>query len=261
MELMGRVDLLRPGQRLPERDSGDLAPLVRSFNEMLERLETERAVSSRDALLAQEAERKRVARELHDEVGQGLTVLLLQLSRSADRVPEQYRPMLQQGLTIAGESLADVRRIAKRLRPDVLENLGLEAALTELANEFTTYSGVSVRRRFRVARVVPEPVDLAIYRVAQESLTNIARHANASTAELELEVSDEIVRLVIADDGHGIMREVGAGIRGMRERALLVQGTLDINSTGSGTRVTLGIPCSSLEGRNLADATHTDSPR
>jgi two-component system sensor histidine kinase UhpB len=169
--------------------------------------------------------------------------------------------MLQQGLTIAGESLADVRRIAKRLRPDVLENLGLEAALTELANEFTTYSGVSVRRRFRVARVVPEPVDLAIYRVAQESLTNIARHANASTAELELEVSDEIVRLVIADDGHGIMREVGAGIRGMRERALLVQGTLDINSTGSGTRVTLGIPCSSLEGRNLADATLTDSPR
>ncbi|WP_030265589.1 HAMP domain-containing sensor histidine kinase [Streptomyces violens] len=243
--LMTRVDLLRPGQRLPVTGHGGVAELIRTFNAMLDRLETERATSNARALSAQEAERRRIAQELHDEVGQSMTAVLLGLKRTADRAPEPLRTELQQAQEITRESLDEVRRLARRLRPGVLDDLGLISALTALTTDFATHTGLRVKRHFDADLPPLDPkAELVLYRVAQEALTNIARHAEAERVELSLRGSAVCVLLCISDDGHGngIVRE-GAGIRGMRERALLVGATLDIApDTGNGTRVSLSVP-------------------
>ncbi|MCX2971423.1 MULTISPECIES: HAMP domain-containing sensor histidine kinase [Streptomyces] len=243
--LMTSVDLLRPGQRLPVTGHGGVAELIRTFNDMLDRLETERATSSARALSAQEAERRRIARELHDEVGQSMTAVLLGLKRTADRAPEALRLELQQAQEITRESLDEVRRLARRLRPGVLEDLGLVSALTALATDFTTHTGLAVTRRFDAKLPPLDPqAELVLYRVAQEGLTNVARHAEAGRVDLSLRSGARSVTLRIRDDGHGgaTFRE-GAGIRGMRERALFVGATLDIVSgPGEGTSVALSVP-------------------
>ncbi|GAA1266541.1 MULTISPECIES: sensor histidine kinase [Streptomyces] len=242
---MTTVDLLRPGQRLPVPGHGGFAELISTFNAMLDRLEAERATSSARALSAQEAERRRIAQELHDEVGQSMTAVLLGLKRAADRAPEPLRAELQQAQEITRESLDEVRRLARRLRPGVLEDLGLVSALTSLTTDFATHTGLDVRRRF-----TPDlpPLDhdreLVLYRVAQESLTNTARHAEAARVEVDLHHTPAAVVLHITDDGRGIgAAGEGAGIRGMRERALLISAALDIDEgPGGGTRVSLSVP-------------------
>ncbi|MBA0050556.1 HAMP domain-containing protein [Streptomyces sp. AJS327] len=243
--LMQTIDLLRPGQRLPASGQGDIPDLLRAFNEMLDRLETERGDSSARALSAQEAERRRVAQELHDEVGQSLTAVLLDLKRIADHAPDAMRADLRQAQETTRASLDEVRRVAHRLRPGVLEDLGLVSALTELAEEFAAHSGLTVRRDF----AAPLPplggeVELVLYRVAQESLTNTARHADASGAELSLRSEDGRVVLRVRDDGRGLGASgEGAGLRGMRERALLVGGELNVGTRrGGGTEVRLRVP-------------------
>ncbi|MET9295027.1 HAMP domain-containing sensor histidine kinase [Streptomyces sp. NPDC003077] len=251
--LMATVDLLRPGQRLPVRGHGGVAELIRTFNAMLDRLEAERAASSTRALSAQEAERRRIAQELHDEVGQSMTAVLLGLKRAADRAPESLRDELRQAQEITRESLDEVRQLARRLRPGVLDDLGLVSALTSLAGDFATHTGLEVRRRF--ATDLPEldrQTELVLYRVAQEGLTNAARHADATRIELTLRREPTAVVLSITDNGRGIgVAREGAGIRGMRERALLAGATLDIGrGTGTGTgprsrigtRVSLSVP-------------------
>jgi two-component system, NarL family, sensor histidine kinase UhpB len=243
--LMSSVDLLRPGQRLPVSGGGEVAAVVRAFNEMLDRLETERGTSAARALSAQEAERRRIAQELHDEVGQSLTAVLLDLKRAADRAPGPLRADLRQTQETTRESLDEVRRIARRLRPGVLEDLGLLSALTALATEFSTHTELAVRRRFEpgLPRLSDE-AELVLYRVAQESLTNAARHADARHVELALTRHADAVVLSVRDDGRGIghTRE-GAGIRGMHERALLVGARLSIESgPAGGTEVRLRVP-------------------
>jgi len=244
MRLMETIDLLQPGQRLPEKGSGDLALLIRTFNEMLSRLERERATSSAQALSAQEAERRRVARELHDQIGQNLTVVLLELKHAAEHAPPQTRDRLLRLQETARANLDDVRQIARRLRPDPLEELGLAAALTALGNEFTDSTHLPVHRR--LSRELPplsREIELVIYRVVQESLTNIARHAEAGCAEVDLTYASDTIEVTVSDDGVGCGQTEGAGIRGMRERALLVNGNLRIRSTaGGGTSVHLTIP-------------------
>lgn len=245
--LMTTIDLLRPGQRLTVRGHGDVAELIRTFNAMLDRLEAERAASSARALSAQEAERRRIAQELHDEVGQSLTAVLLELKRTADRAPEPLRGELQQAQEVTRDSLDEVRRIARRLRPGVLEDLGLVSALTALATDFTTHTGLRVRHGFDAGLPAMEPeTELVVYRVAQEGLTNVARHADAVHAELRLYRADDGTGVVLSlsDDGRGlgIARE-GAGIRGMRERALFVGATLEITEKPEGgTRLVLSAP-------------------
>ncbi|MEU1003052.1 sensor histidine kinase [Streptomyces tibetensis] len=244
-KLMTTVDLLRPGQRLPASGGGGVAELIRTFNAMLERLEQERVTSSTRALLAQEGERRRIAQELHDEVGQSMTAILLGLKRSADDAPEPLREELQELQEITRESLDEVRRLVRRLRPGVLDDLGLVSALTSLSEDFATHTGLLVTRRFDADLPALEPEsELVLYRVAQESLTNVARHADARGVTVALRRADGGVVLTVTDDGSGIEapRE-GAGIRGMRERALLVGGTLEITpAPRAGTRVQLTAP-------------------
>ncbi|MBX5475468.1 MAG: HAMP domain-containing protein [Thermoleophilia bacterium] len=240
---MRTVDLLRPGQRLVEEGGLEVAELVRGFNEMLERLEAERRESSRRALAAQEAERARVAAELHDEVGQVLTGVLLQL----DSLPLGASAAVEIDETKQAVRLAldEVRRIAQELRPAMLDHLGLPSALTELAARFEEHTGLPVERRLAssLPRLSPDG-ELAVYRVAQESLTNVARHARASRVELALEPGAGSVVLRVRDDGRGFEHPPdGGGLRGMRERAVLVGGALAVKAgpTG-GVEVRLEVP-------------------
>ncbi|GAA4133969.1 HAMP domain-containing sensor histidine kinase [Streptomyces griseoincarnatus] len=248
--LMTTVDLLRPGQRLPVRGGGEVAELVSTFNAMLERLEGERASSSARAILAQEGERRRIAQELHDEVGQSMTAVLLALKRASDEASEPLREELLQAQEITRGSLDEVRRLVHRLRPGVLDDLGLVSAVTSLTTEFSTHTGLLVARRFDPdLPALDQETELVIYRVAQEGLTNAARHAEARRVEVALRAAGDAVVLEVADDGRGIgaARE-GAGLRGMRERALLIGATLDVRSpdevsaAGTGTRIRLTVP-------------------
>ncbi|MEV5009600.1 MULTISPECIES: HAMP domain-containing sensor histidine kinase [unclassified Streptomyces] len=244
-KLMTTVDLLRPGQRLPEQGGGEVAELIRTFNAMLDRLENERATSSARVLLAQEAERRRIAQELHDEVGQSMTAILLALKRAADEADAPLRDELLQAQEITRGSLDEVRRLVRRLRPGVLDDLGLVAALTSLTTDFATHTGLQVVRRFDADLPALEPeTELVLYRVAQESLTNVARHADAERIEVSLRHTDGAVELAITDDGRGIKAaHEGAGIRGMRERALLIGAGLDIApAPAAGTEVRLTAP-------------------
>jgi len=235
---MENVDLLRPGGRLRPSGSREVAGLMRSFNEMLERLESERRESGRRALAAQEAERKRIAAELHDEVGQIMTGVLLLLEKVASELPAERRELLAEAQEATRRSVDEVRRIAQELRPELLEHLGLASALKALATSVTERAGLEFEKDF--ARKLPplDPdVELAVYRVAQESLTNVARHAQASRVWLSLQPGRESVVLRVVDDGRGLNGQVaagGGGLRGMRERALLVGAALAIERADTG---------------------------
>lgn len=243
--LMERVDLRMPGERLPETGNGAVAELVESFNAMLERLESERSASTARALAAQESERHRIARELHDEVGQGLTAMLLGLKRAIDRAPDDVRADLALVQEAARGSLAEVREVARRLRPGVLEDLGLISALSASATDLSTHSRIHVKRG--LASGLPDlgpETELVVYRVAQEAMTNVARHSGADTVWLSLTREGDAVALVVADNGRGTHgRTEGTGIRGMKERARLVGGQLSVRGRAEGgTEVRLVVP-------------------
>ncbi|MGZ4391876.1 MAG: histidine kinase [Gaiellaceae bacterium] len=247
VERMRTVDLLQPGQRLVEEGGPEVAETVAAFNQMLDRLEVERRESSRRALAAQEAERLRVARHLHDEVGQVLTGVLLQLDALATADGENRRQQVEETKAAVRGALEEVRRIAQELRPELLEHLGLVSALTQLSRSFGDQSGIVVERHFAsdLPKVSAEG-ELAIYRVTQESLTNIARHSQASRVELTLESGADSVVLSVVDNGRG-MAEAPAngsgGLRGMRERAVLVGGALAVKpGRNGGVEVRLEVP-------------------
>lgn len=242
--LMQRVDLLRGEERLPEQGTGDLRRLVTTFNAMLDRLTTERQQSAGETLTAQEHERERIARELHDEIGQNLTVVLLGLKHTIDRAPDPLHYELDQLQQSVRHCAEQVRQVARRLRPGELAELGLRSALISLGNEFTKISGIPVDKA-----ITREPIplgrdaELVIYRIAQESLTNVLRHAHAHHVRLELTQTEHAQRLRIIDDGPSSPIREGTGIRGMRERAALIQAHLSIHpAEAGGTEVCLHIP-------------------
>jgi two-component system sensor histidine kinase UhpB len=246
VERMDRVDLLRPGQRLQVSRDDEVGRVVRAFNQMLDRLESERQRSGRRVLAAQEAERLGIARDLHDEVGQVLTGVLLHLDSSTGSAPE-HRDEIEEAKRAVRRALDEVRRISRELRPEMLEDLGLVSALTELSTSFGRVSGVRVERQFDTSLPKLEPdTELAVYRIAQESLTNVARHANASRVTIALERGPDSVVLRVADDGRGFdsaRSEEHGGLRSMRERALLVDGALAIEQVPTGgVEVRLEVP-------------------
>ena len=185
---MDAADVLRGGQRLPVDSRGEIGALEQTFNRMLERLEKERRDAGANALQAQEEERQRLARGLHDEVGQSMTAVLLQLKRLAANASPEQRTQLAEAQEVVKTSLDDVRRLAQELRPELLDHLGLASALAELASGFEQRTHVRVRRRLERELPPLDPqAELVLYRVAQESLTNVARHAQASEVLLSLE--------------------------------------------------------------------------
>ena len=245
--LMRRVDPLHPGARVHVGGGpSEATELARAFNEMLDRLEDEREDGMRRALEAQESERLRVAQELHDEVGQNLTAALLQLARIRKRAPAELHAELAEATETVRENLEELRRIAQRLRPQALDELGLASALEHFSDRLSEQTGLAIERRFeRDLPVLGHDEELVIYRVAQEALTNVVRHAGASRVRLTLERGYESLVLRVDDDGCGLGDAGGGagGIRGMRERAVLIRADLRIAARAEGgTEVALQVP-------------------
>jgi signal transduction histidine kinase len=243
--------------------------LVRS-NEALRRSQRRARVLTRvrrrllkRILSAQEDERRRIARDLHDEVGQALTSLLIGLRSMADA--DSLATALGRAddlRQVAVSALEEVRRLARGLRPSVLDDLGLAAALERFAADYARAHAVSVEVR------APDPaagrlsgeVETALYRIAQEALTNAAKHAAARHVLVSVERRPGVVQLTVADDGRGFppgKADPGGrlGLTGMRERAALLNGSVAVTSApGTGTTVTVRIPCA--EEKN-GDDTHS----
>jgi two-component system sensor histidine kinase UhpB len=243
---MDRIDPLEPGERVPVTGPpSEVTMLTDAFNAMLERLETERRESARRSAAADDADRRHLASELHDEVGQVLTALVLQIARIRSKGATEDELGIAE--RTAQAALDDVRRLARRLRPEALDELGLAAALNALCNRVSRQTGLVIHRRMPdgALRLTPDE-ELVVYRIAQESLTNVVRHARASSAQIELDQGSDEVVLVVADDGIGLPSDPVAGnggLRGMRERALLIGAALswELRSSG-GTVVRLEVP-------------------
>src|SRR5918992_2626920 len=188
-EVMSSVDPDRPGRRLSGVDplSSEGQALADAFNAMLDRLENARREAARTALAAQEAERLRVARELHDEIGQTLTAVTIQAERAAEGDPDEAAAALRRVAEAVRDSLDEVRRVARELRPEALDDLGLVNALIALCNRVGAQDGPRVIRELQGKLPALSPdVELVIYRIAQESLTNALRHADARSATVSL---------------------------------------------------------------------------
>ncbi len=255
--LARRVDLSRPGDRMPGAEpTSEAGELALTFNEMLARLEAERRDATGRVLAGQEAERLRIAQELHDQIGQELTAVLLGLARVQARVGDAQKADVAGVQDAVRSSLEDVRRIALELRPEALDDLGLHSALAVLCERFAQGSGLSVQQRIaEPLPPLPPESELVIYRVAQEALTNVARHANTDSARLQLNTENGgPLVLTVADDGEGLPDggEPGTGIRGMRERAALIGAELSVaaGADGRGCVVRLALPRATLSARD-----------
>jgi two-component system sensor histidine kinase UhpB len=246
VETMRGHDPLSPGKRVRVSGGPAVVALAQTFNEMLDRLEAERRDSARRALLVQEGERQRIARELHDEVGQTLTGVMLQVEGLAAMIPDELRDRLDELRETARHGTEEVRRIARRLRPEALEDLGLESALAALAAAIGEQAELRIERRLESGILLSHEQELVVYRIAQEALTNIARHADATEVQVHLERSNGDVVLTVRDDGGGLPPGAfrsSQGIRGMRERAMLIGAQLTIaEPAAGGTEVQLSIP-------------------
>ncbi len=250
-ETMERVDLTEPGTRAqPSRDEpADVARLRESFNRMLARLEAERAAAASSVLRAQEAERARIARDLHDEVNQALAAVSLRLAATAEGAPPEFAEELAETQRLATQAMHELLGLARELRPAALDDHGLVTALRTQVRMFG--------ERWRIAAsfapdgtrpMLGEFEQLVAYRVVQEALSNVARHAQASRVKVTVSgCNGAEVTVTVADDGNGIdpkrLNSDRAGLAGMRERALLARAQIDVRETpGGGTTIELTLP-------------------
>jgi len=252
IEEMEKVDLSRPGPLLPASIDGvgeteEVERIELAFLRMMRRLEAERRRAGSAALQAQEQERARVARDLHDEVNQSLTGLLLRLEAAREEAPPELEAELAETRALANKAMTELLSLARQLRPTALDDLGLAAAI---AGQVEQLARGEVEAEFGAEgdfSDLDDDAQLVVYRVAQEALSNAARHSGAGRIEVRLRRSDGGgVTLEVTDDGCGFAfaeSESGLGIGGMRERALLVGGELTIESRpGRGTTVRLTVP-------------------
>lgn len=254
IEEMEKVDLNRPAPALPVSIDGvgeteEVERIELAFLRMLRRLEAERRRAGSAALRAQEEERTRVARDLHDEVNQSLTGLLLRLEAVREAAPPALEPEIAETRALANKAMEELLSLARQLRPTALDDLGLTAAIAGQVEQLR-HSGLKAELRAEGDfSELDDDVQLVLYRVAQEALTNAARHGEAARVEVSLRRDAHRVELEVADDGRGFafeQSERGLGIGGMRERALLVGGDLTIESRpGEGTTVRLSVPAGS----------------
>jgi two-component system sensor histidine kinase UhpB len=229
---------------LLRRHIAELAEERAAVDQLRTRLEAERRAAGAAAIRAQEQERQRLAQDLHDEVNQALTAILLRLEATIQESPPALREELRDTKRLAGQAMEELLRLSRRLRPAVLDDHGLMPALHTQVRDFSEQTGIRATFHPQGAptRLSPEQ-QLAIYRVTQEGLSNIARHASAQRVKVELSFVGRTV-LRISDDGRGFSepRAGGSGLGGMRERALLAGGHLSVwSGDGSGTRVELTI--------------------
>jgi two-component system sensor histidine kinase UhpB len=248
---MEKVDLSTPGANLPpgidgKAETEEVERLELAFLGMMRRLEAERRRSSSAALEAQEEERARVARDLHDQVNQSLTGVLLRLEAARATAPPELAAEIAETRELAHRAMDELLAVARQLRPTALDDLGLRAAI---GGQVEQLARPGVETRFTCehdpGRLDPD-TQLVIYRVSQEALGNAIRHSGAGRIEVTLKREDDRVVLEVTDDGTGFTfaeANTGLGLGGMRERALLVGGELDIESRpGRGTTVRLAVP-------------------
>lgn len=249
VEEMEQADLTRPSaarRDLPDAGgSEEVRRISLTFREMLERLEAERRQGASNALGAQERERARIALDLHDEVNQALTGLLLRIEALRRKAEPELAVELAETGAVAAQAMEELLTIARQLRPTTLDDLGLEAALATLVEEIGRDSGaIAVFESEGEIADVPDEVQLVTYRVAQEALSNAIQHGGPEHIRVRLIGAGPRLELRVSDDGAGFNPKGspdGLGIAGMRERALLCGGVLAIDSEpGAGTRVRLG---------------------
>jgi two-component system sensor histidine kinase UhpB len=216
-----------------------------------------RALSTR-LTQAQEAERTRIARELHDEAGQALTAVRLQLDFVASTlpsgVPSSVRKQIKQAQDLVSRTLQEIRRISIDLRPSLLDDLGLTPALRWQCDHLSRHANLSIHFESKQdSRRLDASVETAVYRAAQEALTNIVRHAQATAVEISLAYQDDRLDLTISDNGRGFPevpgQEIGLGLIGIRERLSAVGGALHIDSRpGTGSTLYIQVPLSPCPG-------------
>ncbi len=255
---MERADLSRPGSSFHDPqgmgEPEEVERLHKTFRRMLERLETERRRASSAALTAQEEERTRIARDLHDEVNQSLTGLLLRLEALREQAPYELAREIDDTKSLANQAMQELLTLARQLRPTVLDDLGLKAALAGNVTELDRRGSLNVAFESDASSYSDLSADaqLVVYRVAQEALSNAAQHAEAKSVQVTLARRSDMVELTVEDDGRGFTFDQasrGLGMGGMRERALLVGGDLRIESRpGVGTRVRLRVPIENMHG-------------
>jgi two-component system, NarL family, sensor histidine kinase UhpB len=250
IEAMEKVDLSTPGP-LPRSIDGigeteEVERIELAFLRMMRRLEAERRRAGSAALRAQEQERARVARDLHDEVNQSLTGLLLRLEAVREAAPPELEPELAETRSLANQAMRELLSLARQLRPTALDDLGLAAAIAGQVEQVKR-SGLSAELTAEGDfSDLDDDVQLVVYRVAQEALTNAGRHSEAKRIAVSLRRAGDGVELEVTDDGRGFafeQSERGLGIGGMRERALLIGAELTIESRPDhGTTVRLAVP-------------------
>jgi two-component system sensor histidine kinase UhpB len=252
-----RIDPAEPAShQLPDRDPvEEIDKLSRSFNILLERIEEERRRSGTLAMRAQEEERRRLARDLHDEVNQALTAILLRLEALAQDSPPENLEEVSELKLLVNQAMEELLNLARQLRPTALDDHGLMPAVEAQLKRFSARTGVEVSLNADGdPDSLPEDVQTAIYRILQEALANVGRHAGATAVAVDIESDDERLELRVRDDGAGfdpaaMTRSAradgpgaGLGLSGMVERARLAGGELDVRSApGGGTTVTLRI--------------------
>jgi signal transduction histidine kinase len=224
-----------------------------------ENAESYRMLSAR-ILELQDVERRRIARELHDSVGQYLAGLKLNLGRLGSRYPESSDSglLLSETVMLTDHAITEVRTISHLLHPPLLDELGFYSAARWYAEGFAKRSGVQIELKLDdVVERLPKEIELALFRVLQEALTNVHRHAKARSVYIEVTCKDEVVALVVRDDGAGIPRVKlqryrggqagGIGLAGMRERLAELNGKLEVESSGTGTTIRATVPTSACD--------------
>lgn len=234
-------------------NGGGIAKSIRDLEEILAAIMAQQhsqtnpeELSSR-LLMMQDQERRRIARDLHDSLGQIIVAVKMNLERIAKaKLDRETEELVSQTSALTDNMSAEVRTVCHLLHPPLLEEVGLVAAIRELVEGFSQRSGIesSLHIDDSFSRL-PSDVEISIYRIVQESLTNIHRHSASRTARVLIEQLDAEIRIQVQDDGKGMPVEAarsGVGLRGMRERALQLHGTLEILSNDRGTTVIARLP-------------------
>jgi two-component system sensor histidine kinase UhpB len=256
--LVARIERINPAEstsfELSQKGHADeIDKLGESFKGLLDRIEAERRSAGQLVMRAQEEERRRLARDLHDEVNQSLTAILLRLEALAQDTPPERADEVTELKRLVNQAMEELLVLARQLRPAALDDHGLVPAIDAQLKRFSARTGVEVRfRPDGDPATLGDDVQTALYRTTQEALANVSRHAGATCVEVELDVNGDGAELRVRDDGAGFdpgqvasrgsETGTGLGLKGMAERARLVGGEVEVMSApGGGTTVTLRI--------------------